>query len=158
VGTTTSSCTSTASSGKFYILNATTLTGYTISSGTMTAISGASFNGFTNATAMAISADGSYLFVASNAGITPFTISSSGALTQGTVFDTNDGTIEAWQSIRRANGCWLLTPQGTSLLGRSHQVRIQAQRSQNHSISDQGRLSRAGLRSRRAALQMPRSL
>jgi 6-phosphogluconolactonase (cycloisomerase 2 family) len=105
VGVSTSSCTSTASSGKYYILNSTTLTGYSISSGTMTTISGASAT-FTNATAIAISSDGSYLFVASNAGITPFTISSTGALTQGTVFDASDSSIEAL--VVDPAGKWLL--------------------------------------------------
>jgi 6-phosphogluconolactonase (cycloisomerase 2 family) len=94
VGVTTSSCTSTASSGKFYILNDSSLTGYTISSGTMTAISGTLTNGFVNATAMAISSGGNYLFVASNGGITPFTVdTSTGALTKGTAFDTSGTTI-----------------------------------------------------------------
>jgi 6-phosphogluconolactonase (cycloisomerase 2 family) len=74
-------------------LNSSTLTGYTISSGTMTALSGTSTTGLVNATAMAISSDGNYLFVASNAGITPFTISSTGALTKGTVFDASDSSI-----------------------------------------------------------------
>jgi 6-phosphogluconolactonase (cycloisomerase 2 family) len=57
---------------------------------------------------MAISADGSSLFVASTAGITPFSINSStGALTQGTVFDASGGlTIEAL-AVDPA-GKWLL--------------------------------------------------
>jgi 6-phosphogluconolactonase (cycloisomerase 2 family) len=106
VGTSTSSCTSSTTSGNFYILNGTTLTGYTASSSGMTPISGTSTTGFVNATAMAISSDGNYLFVTSDAGITPFTISSTGALTKGTVFDAGGATIGSLAVDPAGN--WLL--------------------------------------------------
>jgi len=107
VGTTTSSCTSTATSGKYYILNGTTLTGYSISSGTMTPLSG-TVTTFTNATAMAISSGGNYLFVASNAGITPIAVNTTtGALTVGTAFSSGGDTSVDALAVDPA-GKWLL--------------------------------------------------
>jgi len=115
VGVSTSNCSTTATtSGKYYILNASTLTGYTIVSGAVTPISGASVTGFNNAAAMAISSDGSYLFVASSNGITPFTISSTGALTKGTSFDTLNSSIGAL-AVDPA-GRWLLAASSAGIL------------------------------------------
>jgi 6-phosphogluconolactonase (cycloisomerase 2 family) len=80
----TSTCNSTAStSGKFYILSSSTLAGYSINSGSLNLISNSSFT-LNGALAMAIDPTGSYLWVATSGGITPYTINSStGALTQG---------------------------------------------------------------------------
>jgi 6-phosphogluconolactonase (cycloisomerase 2 family) len=113
VGTSTSNCTSAATtSGIFYVLNSTTLTGYTINSGAVTAISGATAT-FTGATAMAINSSGSLLFVASQAGITPFSINSStGALTMGSTFgDQTAGALAVDPA-----GNWLLDASATGLL------------------------------------------
>jgi 6-phosphogluconolactonase (cycloisomerase 2 family) len=99
------SCSSTAStSGHFYILNSSTLAGYTIGSGSMNLISNSSFT-LTGASAIAISPSGNFLYVATNNGIIPFTINSStGALTQGSAFgDTVAGALQVDPS-----GNWLI--------------------------------------------------
>jgi 6-phosphogluconolactonase (cycloisomerase 2 family) len=86
VSTTGATCTSTAStSGIFYVLGSSSIAGYTLNSGSLTAVSGGSFNNLSAATAIAIAPSGAFLYVASvGGGITYYTIdSSTGALTQG---------------------------------------------------------------------------
>lgn len=112
VGTSTGGCSSSAStSGVFYILNATSISGYSISSNTLNTLSGTTytFTGATTAvgaTAMAISPSGTFLYVALPGGLTPFTINTStGALTPGTSWG-GDTLAEAIQVD--PSGKWLL--------------------------------------------------
>ena len=93
VSSTGATCTASSgsNSGIFYIVNSNSITGYSISSGALTAISGSSFT-LTVATisSVAIAPSGNFLYLATNAGIVPFTINSStGALTQGSAFGDN---------------------------------------------------------------------
>jgi 6-phosphogluconolactonase (cycloisomerase 2 family) len=108
VGVSSSGCTTTASSsGNFYILNSTSIAGYSISSGTLNQISGSSFT-LSGALVMAIDPFGSYLWVATTGGITPYAINSStGALTQGSAISAfNDPEVGALQVD--PSGKWLL--------------------------------------------------
>jgi len=103
-------CSSTAStSGNFYILNngvgTSSIAGFSISSGKLTSISGSSYT-VTGASAVAIAPSGNFLYVASQGGgITLYTISSTGALTQGASIDS-DALAQAIQVD--PSGTWLL--------------------------------------------------
>ena len=108
VGTGTCSSTS-SSSGNFYILSETSLAGYSIQNGTLTAISGSSFT-LSGASAMAIS--GNYLWVAADGYITPYQISNTGALTQ-------ESQISAFTDISGV-GALQVDPSGTWLLDASY--------------------------------------
>jgi 6-phosphogluconolactonase (cycloisomerase 2 family) len=106
VGVSTSNCTASSNSGKFYILSDSSISGYSISSGALTAISGSSYT-LTGASAMAISPSGGVLYVATVNGIYPFTVNTStGALTQGTVLGFSDPQPQSIQVD--ASGSWLL--------------------------------------------------
>jgi len=105
---TTGTCTSTATtSGNFYVLSASSIAGYNVSSGTLNAISGSGFSwSGATASAIAISPSGNFLYVATTNGIILFTINTStGALTQGNVIfeDAYAGAIQVDPS-----GKWLL--------------------------------------------------
>jgi 6-phosphogluconolactonase (cycloisomerase 2 family) len=109
VSNSSGNCTATAStSGNFYILTNDSIAGYSINAGVLTALSGSSYT-VTTASAIVIAPSGAFLYVASNVGITLYTIdSSTGALTQATgvngVFpDTVAGAIQVDPS-----GQWLL--------------------------------------------------
>ncbi|MFY9852869.1 MAG: beta-propeller fold lactonase family protein [Terracidiphilus sp.] len=103
----TGTCTTTAStSGNFYILNSSSVNGYNVQSGALTAISNSSFT-LSGALAMAVDPAGSYLWVASSSGITPYKISSSGSLTQGSPISAfSDPVVGALQVD--PSGKWLL--------------------------------------------------
>ena len=82
----TGTCTSTAgTSGKFYILNASSIAGYTAGTNTLTPISGSSYTVSGLPYSVAIAPSGNFLYVAGTGGITLYTISSTGALTPGSV-------------------------------------------------------------------------
>jgi len=113
VGTSSSSCSTAGSSGNFYILNTTSVTGYSITAGALTVISGSSST-VTSASAIAIDPTGSFLYVASAAGITIYSIdSSTGALTQGSVV-YGDPVSNALQVDPTGN--WLLDASLTGTL------------------------------------------
>jgi len=103
----TGTCTTTAStSGNFYILNSSSIAGYSVKSGALSPISNSSFT-LSSALAMAIAPSGSYLWVATGSGITPYQISSTGALTQGSAISAfNDPVVGALQVD--PSGKWLL--------------------------------------------------
>jgi 6-phosphogluconolactonase (cycloisomerase 2 family) len=95
-----------STSGNFYILNSNSIAGYSIKSSALTAISGSSYS-VTGASAVAMAPSGNnFLYVASQGGgITLYTISNNGALTQGAEID---GDTVA-QSIQvDPSGTWLL--------------------------------------------------
>jgi 6-phosphogluconolactonase (cycloisomerase 2 family) len=105
VGATSGTCTSTANtSGIFYVLSSSSIAGYTINSGSLTGVTGGSFTNLSQASAITIAPSGAFLYVASGTGITPYTISSSGALAQGTAF--GDTVAKALQID--PSGTWLL--------------------------------------------------
>lgn len=131
----TGSCSSSASnSGNFYILTESSLAGYSVSNSSLTAISSSSYT-LTGASAMAIDPSGSYLWVGTSSGITPYKIGSGGTLTQGSVVfnDNVSGALKVDPS-----GKWLLdaslsgilfaypiTTSGTQDTSRSIQSNIQ---------------------------------
>jgi DNA-binding beta-propeller fold protein YncE len=95
------------------MLSSTSISGYSISSGSMTALSGSSYK-LTGATAIAIAPSGDFLYVATTGGIYVYTIdTSTGALTLGsTVFpDTEAEAIQVDPS-----GAWLLDASATGVL------------------------------------------
>jgi 6-phosphogluconolactonase (cycloisomerase 2 family) len=111
----TGTCTPVATtSGNFYILNSTTIAGYSVNNGVLTPIPGSSLP-VTSATAIAIAPSGLFLYVASTGGgITLYTINqSSGALTQGADIFA-DPAAEAIQVD--PSGKWLLDASGTGTL------------------------------------------
>lgn len=107
VGTSSGSCSSSSTSGNFYILANTSISGYSLNAGSVTAISGSSYsNNFTGASAIAISPSGNFLYVGATGGIFLYTINTStGALTQGNSVcsDPTPGAIQVDPS-----GKWLL--------------------------------------------------
>jgi streptogramin lyase len=111
----TSSCSSTAStSGDFYILNSASIAGYSIKSGTLTALSGSPTtlpNGVTP-WAMAVDPTGSFLYVSTNGGIALYKIGTGGTLTQNTSATINDITSYALQID--STGQWLLDASNTT--------------------------------------------
>jgi 6-phosphogluconolactonase (cycloisomerase 2 family) len=119
VGVSSTGCTATASSsGNFYILNSNAVTGYSITNSALTSISGSS-NTLTGATAIAMAPSGAFLYVASTgAGIVPYTISSTGALTQATAASAFDDTLaQAIQVIQvNASNAWLLDASASGYL------------------------------------------
>jgi 6-phosphogluconolactonase (cycloisomerase 2 family) len=94
-------------SGFFYILSESSIAGYTINSGSLTAVSGTSFTNLAGASAIAIAPSGNFLYVASQGnGIVLYTVNTStGALTQGTevIQDPAAGALQIDPS-----GRWLL--------------------------------------------------
>jgi 6-phosphogluconolactonase (cycloisomerase 2 family) len=115
VGSSATSCTSTTAgtSGNFYIMNPTSVSGDSIISGALTPISGSTVT-LTGATAMAISPDGSVLYIAENQiGIVSYAISSSGALTLiGSVAEDPDAEALAVDP----SGNWLLDASASGAL------------------------------------------
>jgi 6-phosphogluconolactonase (cycloisomerase 2 family) len=79
--------TTTLSSGNFYILNqgstSSSIYGFKIASGTLTALSGSPYAVNGGALDIAVNSSGTFLYVSSSAGVYVYTISSSGALTIG---------------------------------------------------------------------------
>lgn len=111
----TATCTSTASaSGDFYILNGTSIGGYSIQSGALTALSGSPTSLPSGATPWAMTVDptGSYLYVSTSLGIFNYDIGSGGALTLN-----NSGTIPDYSSYAihfDTTGNWLLDASNTN--------------------------------------------
>ena len=114
VGTGTCS-TAATSSGSFYILSSNAVYGFSISSGTLTAMSGSPTSLPSNAgstQAMAIDPTGKFLYVATANGILLYDVGSGGALT----LDTN-GTISDASSFALkvdSTGHWLLDASDTT--------------------------------------------
>jgi 6-phosphogluconolactonase (cycloisomerase 2 family) len=81
--TTTTTTTTSATSGYFYVLNQGTkqVAAFSIISGTLTAVSGSPYPLAATPTALAVAPNGSFLYVATAAGIYLYTINSSGQLT-----------------------------------------------------------------------------
>jgi 6-phosphogluconolactonase (cycloisomerase 2 family) len=110
--------TTTLSSGNFYILNKGTTTsqiyGYSIVSGTLTALSGSPYTVSGVAYAIAMDPTGTFLYVSSTAGVYLYTINStSGALTQGAQV-SQDLIAEAIQVD--PGGAWLIEALATGSL------------------------------------------
>jgi 6-phosphogluconolactonase (cycloisomerase 2 family) len=119
VGVSSSGCTATASSsGNFYILNSNAVTGYSITNSALTSISGSS-NNVIGATAIAMAPSGAFLYVASTgAGIVPYTISSTGALSQATAASAFDDPLaQAIQVVQvDPSNAWLLDASASGYL------------------------------------------
>ncbi len=114
VGSSSGNCSSAGSSGNFYILNSTTISGYSIQAGSITAIANSSYSNLSGATALAIGPGGNSLYVATASGIFLYTINTStGALSQGNaVFsDPAPGAIQVDPS-----GKWLLDASNSGTL------------------------------------------
>jgi 6-phosphogluconolactonase (cycloisomerase 2 family) len=118
VGTSSSSCNSSAtSSGNFYILNSTTISGYSITTGALTALTNSPYALPAGVTPLAIAVDptGSFLYVSSNAGIFLYDIGAGGALTlaqSGSVL----GDLLAYAIKVDSTGNWLLDASGQGSL------------------------------------------
>jgi 6-phosphogluconolactonase (cycloisomerase 2 family) len=110
VGSSTSSCSSAAgTSGDFYILNSSTISGYYINAGTLTALSGSPYtlpSGIGTPTAMAIDPTGTLLYVATQGGIFLYPIGSGGALPATPTTISQAGAVAAIQVD--PSGKWLL--------------------------------------------------
>lgn len=112
-GNGTGSCTvncSTATSGDFYILNSLNsgasgqIAGYSIVSGTLTAISGSPWTLTGAPYAMAMGSSSDYMYVSTNAGVYLYPLS-SGVLGTGTPIDTNDQPSSLQVDV---TGTWLI--------------------------------------------------
>ena len=112
----TNSCTSTAgTSGNFYILNSSSIAGYSIKSGVLTPLSGSPIalpSGVTPL-AMAVDPTGTFLYVSTNNGILLYTIGTGGALTLNASETLNDLTSYALQID--STGQWLLDASNTGV-------------------------------------------
>lgn len=116
VGTSSGSCSSasTSTSGNFYVLNNTSITGYSIDAGSVTAISNGSFSNLADAAAVAIAPTGSSLYVASTSGISLYAVNTNtGALSQANA-SFSDPAAEA--IAVDPSGKWLLDASGTGTL------------------------------------------
>jgi 6-phosphogluconolactonase (cycloisomerase 2 family) len=115
VGVSSSGCTTTASSsGNFYILNSTTISGYSIVSGTLTALTGSPTSlpsGYTPYS-MAVDPTGSFLYVGTSNGIYLYDIGTGGKLTLDTSVLLDDGSSSALQVD--STGQWLLDASNTT--------------------------------------------
>ncbi|MGP8225668.1 MAG: hypothetical protein ACLQGT_05890 [Terracidiphilus sp.] len=115
VGVSSSGCTSTASSsGNFYILNSTTISGYSIVSGALTALTGSPTSLPSGVTpySLAIDPTGSFLYVGTNGGIYLYDIGTGGKLTLDTNMLLSDGSSSALQVD--STGHWLLDASNTA--------------------------------------------
>ena len=109
VTTSSGSCSSTASaSGDFYILNSDSITGYTVSSSVLTALSGSPYGLPTGVTPfdMTVNPAGTLLFVSTDAGIFVYTIGTGGALTLNATPIYEDQVAKSIQVD--STGTWLL--------------------------------------------------
>jgi len=115
VGVSTSGCTTTASSsGNFYILNSTTISGYSIVSGTLTALTGSPTELPSGVTpySMAVDPTGSFLYVGTSGGIYLYDIGTGGKLTLDTNVLLADGSPSALKVD--STGHWLLDASNTT--------------------------------------------
>jgi 6-phosphogluconolactonase (cycloisomerase 2 family) len=111
VSSSTSGCTNTTSgtSGNFYILNSTTISGYNINAGTLTALTNSPYALPSGVIPMAMAVDptGSFLYVSTNNGIYLYTIGTGGALTLAqSSYVVGDSYANAIQVDKTGN--WLL--------------------------------------------------
>lgn len=105
----TGTCSSTAStSGKFYILNSTTISGYSISGSNLNPLSGSPTSLPTGYTpySMAVDPTGSFLYVGTNGGILLYHIGTGGTLSLDSSFNLGDLAPYALQVD--STGQWLL--------------------------------------------------
>lgn len=106
VGSASGNCSSATTSGHFYVLSSTSISGYSVQGGSLTTIAGSSYSNFTAATAMAISPSGNFLYVANGSGIFLYTVNSStGALSQGNAVSTDPEAVAIQVD---PSGEWLL--------------------------------------------------
>jgi 6-phosphogluconolactonase (cycloisomerase 2 family) len=115
VGVSSSGCTTTASSsGDFYILNSTTISGYSIVSGTLTALTGSPTSLPSGVTpySMAVDPTSSFLYVGTSGGIYLYKIGTGGALTLDTNVLLADGSSSALKVD--STGHWLLDASNTT--------------------------------------------
>jgi 6-phosphogluconolactonase (cycloisomerase 2 family) len=115
VGVSSSGCTTTAStSGNFYILNSTTISGYSIVSGTLTALTGSPTSLPSGVTpySMAVDPTGSFLYVGTSGGIYLYDIGTGGKLTLDTNVLIADGSSSALKVD--STGHWLLDASNTT--------------------------------------------
>jgi 6-phosphogluconolactonase (cycloisomerase 2 family) len=114
VGTSSSNCSSASTSGNFYILGSSSISGYTINAGSVTALSNSFYSNLTGASAIAINPNGGSLYVAVTGDIFLYSINTTtGALTQqsATFGDPVPGAIQVDPS-----GRWLLDASATGTL------------------------------------------
>ncbi len=113
VGVSTSSCTTTSTSGNFYILNSTTISGYSIVSGALTPLTGSPTSLPSGVTpySMAVDPTGSFLYVGTSGGIYLYDIGTGGKLTLDTNMLIADESSSALQVD--STGHWLLDASNT---------------------------------------------
>jgi 6-phosphogluconolactonase (cycloisomerase 2 family) len=109
VGTSSGSCNSSASSGNFYVLDTTTsqIAGLNITSGKLTSLTGSPYATPAGPLSVAISPNGSFLYVGTGTGIYVYAIGSKGQLTLG----NNSKPVSADQAISMqvsSDGGWLI--------------------------------------------------
>ena len=118
VSTSGAGCGSTAStSGDFYILNSDSIAGYSISSGTLTQLSGSptTFNTGYTPSSMAIDPSGHFLYVATtDGGIFLYDIGSGGALTLQTPSPAISVAADVTSIQVDSSGTWLLIAGNTT--------------------------------------------
>ncbi len=114
VGVSSSGCTTASTSGNFYILNSTTISGYSIVSGALTALTGSPTSLPSGITpySMAVDPTGSFLYVGTSGGIYLYDIGTGGKLTLDTNVLFADGSPSALQVD--STGHWLLDASNTS--------------------------------------------
>ena len=114
VGVSSSGCTTASSSGNFYILNSTTISGYSIVSGTLTALTGSPTSLPSGVTpySMAVDPTGSFLYVGTSGGIYLYDIGTGGKLTLDTKVLLSDGSASALKVD--STGHWLLDASNTT--------------------------------------------
>jgi len=118
VGVSSSGCTSTAgASGNFYILNSTTISGYSLSGTNLTALAGSptALPAGVKPRAMAINPSGTFLYVSTDAGIYLYDIGSGGALTLAQQPAVEGDTL-AYAIKVDGTGTWLLDASGQGYL------------------------------------------
>lgn len=106
---TSSSSSSTLSSGVFYVADQATdeIAGYSINSGTLTKVSGSPYLLGSAPVALAVSPNGSFLYVATASGIFLYTIGSGGGLTLGNNGASISGEPAAAMQVDATNS-WLV--------------------------------------------------
>lgn len=105
--TTTTTTPTTLSSGVFYVLNQTTkqIVGYSIDSGTLTAVSGGTQTLAAAPSCIAIAPSGGFLYVGTVNGIYLYTIGSGGSLA---LANNSNPISDDIPSVMQVNGSWLV--------------------------------------------------
>ena len=116
VGTSSSGCAS-ATSGDFYILNSTTISGYSINAGALTKLTNSPYALPSGVTpwAMAVDPSGSYLYVSTDTGVFLYDIGTGGALTLAQSSYVI-GDAAAYAIKVDSTGNWLLDASGQGYL------------------------------------------